>query len=108
MTCADHSSASTHRIERHAHRGHERARAEDAAEIIVHRAHDRGWTTMLAAAVMKEQLGQSGEQRRRCAMSGSVDDPKERAFISHAQPAIDVAAHLNDRPIESRYIPAVE
>ena len=106
MSRADHAGAARRRIERDTHRGHERTRPEDTPEIVVHRLHDFRRLVVFHAAVMKEQLGQRGEERGGSAMSGGVRDPEQGSAIGHAQPAIDIAADLNHRPIDRRRYPS--
>ena len=61
---------------------------------------------VLGAAVMKKQFGQRGQQRRGRAMAGGIRDPKKSSAVAHPQPAINIAADLNDRPITRRHFPA--
>ena len=58
--------------------------------------------------MMKEQFGQRGEQRGGGAVAGGIRNPEKRPPIGHAQPAINISADLDDRPISRGHIPAVE
>src|ERR1017187_9968380 len=97
MPRADDTGAASFRIERYAHCRHERTRSENAAEIVVHRLHDRDRLVMLEAAIMEKELRQRGEKCGRRSGPGGVGNPKKGSFVSHPQPAINGAAHLDDR-----------
>ena len=58
------------------------------------------------AAMMKEELGQGGEERGGSPMARGVRDPEQGSPIGHAQPAIDIAADLNYGPITCGDIPS--
>ena len=41
-------------------------------------------------------------------MSGRICDPKQSSAVAHAQPSIDIAAHLNDGRLTRRHFPALK
>ena len=55
---------------------------------------------------MKKQLGQRCQQARRTPRDRWHPRSKKASAVRHPQPAIDVAAHLNDRPIRRRDFPS--
>src|SRR6266404_2813040 len=86
-------------IERHAHRAHKRTTAENSAEIIVHRLHDRRRLLVLRMTMMKQKFRESRHQRGGSAVTGCIRDPKQPAIIFDWQPPVNVAADFDDRTI---------
>src|SRR3954471_7702340 len=56
VTCAHDTGAAGIEIQRNAHRSHERAAAENAPAIVIHRLHDLSWRIVFNRSVVKEQL----------------------------------------------------
>src|SRR5438132_1209424 len=106
MTCSHNTRASGCRIERHTHRGHERLSAKNTAKVIIHVLHYLPRPITLRAAVMEEKFCERGEQRRSSSMAGPICDPEQHTFVFGPQPAINIAANLDYRPITSCDLPS--
>src|SRR5437870_1164469 len=102
MACAHDPARAALRIERHAHRRHEGAGAENTAKIAIDCTHDFRRGFVFGVRVMKKQFRQRGQQRRGRAMAGGISNPKKHPAVAHAKPAVNIAPHLNDRPIKPR------
>src|SRR6184192_2652508 len=105
MACAHDAASATLRIERHAHRRHEGTGAENAAKIAIDCTHDFRRGSVSGVRVMKKQFRQRGQQRCGRAMAGGISNPKKHPAVAHAKPAVNIAPHLNDRPIKPRNLP---
>ena len=96
MTRSHGMRASVCVIERNTHRCHERAPAKNAAKVIVNCLHQAGWGTVFDIAMVKKKLCQRCKQCSSSAVTGAICDPKQDPPILHSQPAVDIAAHLNN------------
>ena len=105
MTRPHHACASALGVNRNAHRRHERSRAKNAAEIMIHGFHDPGWRVVFYAAMMKKEFRQSGKQRSRGSVAGAICDPKQNSALLHRQPTVDITAHLDYRAITGGNLP---
>src|SRR5439155_192610 len=75
-------------------------------KIVVHRFHYPSGAIVLNAAMMKKKFRQGGKQRSSGPVAGTIGNPKQDSAIFHPQPAIDIAAYLDDRSITGGDFPA--
>ena len=61
---------------------------------------------VLDVRMMKQQLCQSGEERGRSAVAGGIGDPEQCPPVFDRQPAVNVAANLNDRAVVGSDFPS--
>src|SRR5213080_1224206 len=106
VPCAHDSRASGRGIDGDAHSCHKRARAKNAAKIVVHRFHHPSGSIVLDAAMMEKKFRQGGKQRCSGPVAGTIGNPKQDPAIFHPQPAIDIAAYLDHRSITGGDFPA--
>src|SRR5438093_4957888 len=99
VPCAQDSRASGRGIDGDAHSCHKRARAKNAAKIVMHRFHHPSGSIVLDAAMMEKKFRQGGKQRCSGPVAGTISNPKEDPGIFYPPPAIDIAAYLDHRSI---------
>ena len=72
---------------------------------MVHSFHHGGRCILLVVAMVEEKFCQRRKQRRSGSVTGAICDPEQNSAVFHSQPAIDIAAHLDDRAITRCNLP---
>src|SRR5436190_6296266 len=106
MTCTHRVRASRFVIDRNTHRCHESAAAKDASKGIVDCFHHAGRGVLFRTTVVKEKLCERCKQCSSGPVTGAIGNPKQDPTIFHSQPTVDVAPHLDYRPVTSCNIPS--
>src|SRR5215216_5204351 len=105
VTRPHHACASALRVNRDAHGRHERSRAKNTPEIMIHGFHNLGWRVVFYAAVMKKEFGQSGKQRSSGSVTRAICNPEQNSASLHRQPTVNIAAYLDYRAITGGNLP---
>src|SRR4029077_2378469 len=72
---------------------------------MVHSFHHGGRCILLVVAMVEEKFCQRRKQRRSGSVTGAICDPEQNSAVFHSQPAIDIAAHLDDWAITRCNLP---
>src|SRR5207247_9023144 len=75
---------------------------------MVYGFHHGGRRILLDVAMVEEKFCQSSKQRRSGSVTGAIYDPEQNTAVFHSQPAIDIAADLDDRSITRCNLPTTQ